>query len=469
MFNDDFDESASIASSVGRYEEMLRKKNHYFFDRDSFEQIIDYYIEHNDPVKALQAVEYALSMHQATVDIMIRQAQLLIMTHQFDPASNVLNLIEQIEPNNSDIFLLKGFVMEYMGYYNDALHNYKQVLTNSQVDVSDELYLQIAYLYQRMEDYERAIIYFKLCLGFNMDNYDAFLDLSVCFEKLNKEEDLIEFFEKYINEYPYDANAWYNLGESFLRLELYEKAIIAYEYATAIDDDLHHAHYGKGTALAEMGNYKDALEIFLGISQPEDDNSELYCSIAECYVQIEDTDKASHYYKESIKQNEGLADSWFGLGVLSTLEECWIESIYFFKKATAIDAHNYEYWFALGNAYANLNHFEDARTSYDKVLELEPSDIKIWLDYSSLLFEEGDETGAINMLLDGLKQIEDNRAELYYRMAVYMITSCEKRQEGLTYLEKALSEAPEEYNVLLEYQPKLENDLIVMDIIRRFQ
>ena len=40
--------------SVERYEEMIRNHDQYFFDAQAFENIIDYYIEKNDPPKALQ-------------------------------------------------------------------------------------------------------------------------------------------------------------------------------------------------------------------------------------------------------------------------------------------------------------------------------------------------------------------------------------------------------------------------------
>lgn len=65
MFDDDFefDNPEEARSSVERYEEMIRNKDQYFFDADAFEKIIDYYIEKNDPIKAMQVVEYALSQH----------------------------------------------------------------------------------------------------------------------------------------------------------------------------------------------------------------------------------------------------------------------------------------------------------------------------------------------------------------------------------------------------------------------
>ena len=50
----EFEFSEDPKFSVERYEEMIRNQDQYFFDAQAFENIIDYYIEKNDPIKALQ-------------------------------------------------------------------------------------------------------------------------------------------------------------------------------------------------------------------------------------------------------------------------------------------------------------------------------------------------------------------------------------------------------------------------------
>ena len=67
--------------SVERYEEMIRNQDQYFFDAQAFENIIDYYIEKNDPIKALQVVEYALSQHPFVSVFLVKQAQLFLVTN----------------------------------------------------------------------------------------------------------------------------------------------------------------------------------------------------------------------------------------------------------------------------------------------------------------------------------------------------------------------------------------------------
>ena len=85
MEEEEFDhreEEQLIKKSVQRYEEMLRKKDEYFFDVDAFISIIDNYIEKNDPVNAMQVIEFASHQHPSSVDFLLKKAQILAMTNQ---------------------------------------------------------------------------------------------------------------------------------------------------------------------------------------------------------------------------------------------------------------------------------------------------------------------------------------------------------------------------------------------------
>ena len=73
------DQQKQIRYSIERYEEMIRNKDAYFFDVDAFVNIVDYYIEKNDPVKALQVIEYAQDQHPDSVEFLLREAHLLAM------------------------------------------------------------------------------------------------------------------------------------------------------------------------------------------------------------------------------------------------------------------------------------------------------------------------------------------------------------------------------------------------------
>src|SRR5690554_2095748 len=121
---DDFDYgSAEDAKfSVARYEEMLRNQDQYFFDSSAFEGIIDYYIDKNDPAKALQVVGFAVNQHPFAAVFYLREAQLRAMTGQYDEALKALDKAESLEPSEGEIALVKAGVLGSMGEYEEALH-----------------------------------------------------------------------------------------------------------------------------------------------------------------------------------------------------------------------------------------------------------------------------------------------------------------------------------------------------------
>src|SRR4051812_35890673 len=100
-----FEEQNEIKHSIERYEEMLRRQDSYFFDVDAFLNIIDYYIEKNDSVKALQVVRYATQQHPTSVEFLLRKAQLLAMIEKYDQALLILEQAEHLTPSQPDLFM----------------------------------------------------------------------------------------------------------------------------------------------------------------------------------------------------------------------------------------------------------------------------------------------------------------------------------------------------------------------------
>ena len=105
---------------VERYEEMLRKKDQYFFDVDSFTGIIDYYFEKNEPVRAMQVVQYARSQHPFSVVFLLKEAQLHSFMKQYTAAFKAIDTALSLEPSDSEIFLTRGTVYSQIEKFEEA-------------------------------------------------------------------------------------------------------------------------------------------------------------------------------------------------------------------------------------------------------------------------------------------------------------------------------------------------------------
>ncbi|MNT98487.1 Tetratricopeptide repeat protein [compost metagenome] len=62
-------------------------------------------------------------------------------------------------------------------------------------------------VYQGEADFEKAIYYLKKTLELNMDNQEALYELAYCYDILDRQEESVEFYKKYIDSEPYSYYA----------------------------------------------------------------------------------------------------------------------------------------------------------------------------------------------------------------------------------------------------------------------
>ena len=100
------------------------------------------------------------------------------------------------------------------------------------------------------------------------------------------------------------------------------------------------------------------------------------------------------------------------------------------------------------------------------MLEYNPVDVEAWLDFSTVLYEQGKLLEASETISDAIKNNPD-AAELYYRMVAYLF-ALGKKNDALLYLETALVTDPEKHYILFEYLPQLQDNSSIVDVINRY-
>jgi tetratricopeptide (TPR) repeat protein len=93
-------------------------------------------------------------------------------------------------------------------------------------------------------------------------------------------------------------------------------------------------------------------------------------------------------------------------------------------------------------------------------------DMDIWLDFSSMYFEQGNLSEAIAILYDGIKNLPD-LVDFQYRMVAYLYSDGQYN-EALNFLQQAITKDSSKLDQLFEYLPDLEKQSLIMDIINRY-
>lgn len=448
--------------SIQRYNEMLFKQKAYYFDVHEFEEIVDYFIDKQDWIKALEAIKYSKKLHPFIPALLLKEADLLGATGQSNAALELIARVELIEHKNPELFLMKGALLSELELSDKAIDAYLKAV-NLSCDDLDEVYLSIAFEFQNQSNYEKAIEFLIKSLQLNPKNEDALYEIGYCYTQLNQQNGMLDFLNTFLDEHPYCDHAWNNLGSIYLQQGNYDKAIDAFDFALAINDDFVTATFNKGSALIACNRFEEAIEVYETCTKTEVAGSLAFHQIGYCHEQLGNFNKAMVLYNKSIQLDEDFSESWISLAKLHSSRDKHVEAIYAIKKALQNEEDNADYWSIFGQIQGKAGLIEEAKFAYDKATVINPYSIPSWLDYAELLFQNHFFDEAVEVLNNGISH-NPTSAEFYYRLGAYFTkVGYESDAEDIIHL--ALDMNFDKHEELLDYLAHDKYKEFIFDLI----
>jgi len=445
---DPYNEGNDDLELSNRFEQMLEMNEHYFFDVEEFEDLIDFYLEKNEMEKANKAIEFALYQHPNSSALKIKQAQYLIENHQPNKGLDILNALENMEPFNHELYLTKANIFSQIRQHQKAIENYYKAakLIDDKTEKTNILF-NIAFEYENLSQYDKALTILKDLLKENPENETVLYEISFCFNLKNDTENSITYFKSFIDENPYSYLAWFSLGIAYNKAELYEKAIDAYDYALAIKEDFSSAYFNKANSLAMLERYEDAIQTFKESNEYEEPDSTTFYYIGECYEKLEDYVNAENNYYKAINIDPYYADAYAGIAVVSEYQKKNHVAAFYIQKAIDLETNNSEFWYIYGDILANLEKYEEAINAFNKVIEIDETNEEIWLDISEAYLNKDGLQKAIDFLNESLENQPTNQ-QINIRLSALLLKAGK------------IVEANEKLNIALTIQPELASDFI---------
>lgn len=462
MFNeeDDFD-FYEIYQLVSKFEEMIDKDVYHFFDVDEIEDIIDYYFQENNTVRAKQAVNYAMDHYPDYTGIMLRKAYLLISENKLDQAKRIILEIEFIEPDNTEIFMAKGLIYSRKKMPEKADIEFGKAIKETKYLA--ETCLDIGFEFENQNNFEFAIKYFKKALSYKPEDDTPIYELAFCFESLNQYDEAIQFYTEFLDKHPYSLAAWFNLGLMYNAVELYEKAIEAYDFVIAIDETFAISYFNKAHSYANMGMYLEAINFYRQTFLYEKPDAITYFYIGDCYQKLNNHTDAVKSFLKSLEFDSGFADAWLVMGVSYGQLGNHHDAIRSVEKALSIEKNNMDYIYVLAGILAKANRIKEAENAYKKIISSSSVNPEVYLDYARLVEENRSTKEAIKILHEALLKFPDNPL-LIFRLSAYNFIAGMKK-EALLLFENALHLDYDSYAKVVPYAPNMLDDTEVINIL----
>lgn len=464
FFNED---SEDLRDLLQQFENLRAGRSHSFLDEDSFEQIIDYYDEHDELPNALQAAELAIAQYPYSSALLLKKANLLIETKKYNDALELLEKAAVLDRNDINLYILQTDVYLALNQHQKAADVLEEQIEQFTGEDRTELLLELADVYDDWEEFEKVFDCLKMALEHDPNNEEALHKICFWTEFTGRNEESIRLHTGIIDEYPYNQLAWFNLGTAYQGLKLYEKAIDAYLYAVAIDEKFDYAYRNMGDAYIRLRKYADAIEVLnkhLEIAKPED---VIYEAIGHCYERMKKFTQARYYYRKASHLSPNDDKLYYKIAVAYMMESNWDNAAKSLLSALKINKQSAEYNMSLGECYLEMGKHKEALVYFMNAVRTRPKSASAWQELIRGLYVAGFMEEALTQLAMAEEKAGRKPVFIYYRAAILIAQG--KTKEGLLHLETALQQAPKIVKKMVELDPTILQHVSVVELIGQYR
>ena len=452
--------------SLKRFEKMLRTDSVYFFDSAEFERIIHFYIDSGKTNLAKKAIVLGLNQHPDTIGLRLLKAEVLILEENFTDALQLLDEIEALEPTNEEVFIQKAMLLSKQEHHQDSIDLLEKALEYSE-DANLDVLSLIAMEYLFLEEFERALLYFRNCLEIDSSDYTTLFNIVYCYDMLDQPKEAIQFLKQHIDEEPFCETAWHQLGRQYANINDSIEALKAYDYAILIDDQFIGAYLEKAKTLETLNRHDEAIGNYLVTIELDDPTSFTYLRVGSCYEALNNEDKAIEFFLKSSEQDPFLDKPLIALADLHYKKEDYQKALFYINKLIIIDDENPDYWKIYAHSNLKIAFFEEAAKAFQRCLELDDNSLEIHLALADAYYFIGDYKDSIKILINA-EVYYHGHAEIEYRLSgLHFLIKSDIM--GVKHLKKALHINMLKYREFQSLFPVVHNSKGVKSILKSFR
>lgn len=390
-----------VRELVLAFENMRNMEVQRFFDVDQLEIVIDYYLEQMDVELLQHAVCFAEELYPSNFAIRLRRAHLLCVQSDFKKALSVLNELQDIDPDNTDVAYAMATVFSALEQPQRAIQCYLRAsVDNFELGM---IYGNIADEYVNLSDDTLAIEYYMKSLKESPGDDRSIENLFYSFNtKLTNGDDVgyvVDFYAQFVKDHPYSVKGWFYLGSTYESLGLWEKAVDAFEFVVAIDGQHVEAYIQIANCYQNMGDFDRSVSIIQEAIDKNGKNEVLYVYLASVYLESDNPYTAISYIKKAIDMFPKNVLSWIILAESYDRLGDYSSAAFAIDQACSIDVSTVSLSSSATDIYIHYGDLEKAERMFLESIKNSPSKMTPILDYIDFLMENLRYDDAIDYLV----------------------------------------------------------------------
>ena len=444
--------SQSFGSSIKKFEEMLKTNFTFFFDAQEIEYIAQHYIDFGKMNLARKAIKIGNKQHPCNINILLLKSEILILDEKLKSAKKILAFVHEIEPNNQDAYIQKASIQSKLKKHNKSIEILNECLKNSEYKF--EVWHLIAMEFLTIGNFEKAMVYFRLCIENEPNDHQVLYNLIYCIDNLKCHKKGIKILNIILDKDPYNELIWLELGKQHLKLKNNRKALKSIDYAILCDDKFSAAYVEKAKLLQNNGEFLDAIENYQFSLTLESPSAFIYLRIAECFKKLKKEKLEVKYYKFSINEDPNYEESWIALIEYYLTKGKFRTALIYCNKALKINEYYPDYWKMYAKINKCLNRYVDAEKAFQNIIGLGIDELISWSGWIDTLISQNKwEKGYL--IGKKAKKLYPNVPDIDFKIALCFL-NLGKKNEMEIYLENVRKNINLLSPKLLEFYPHLE-------------
>jgi tetratricopeptide (TPR) repeat protein len=235
----------------------------------------------------------------------------------------------------------------------------------TRMNVSIEYY-NLGNKYLEIKDYAKAINSYNKSLEFNNDSLETIQNLIIAYQLNNNYDDvqknIIKYFNKGNNDFK--KKLLLLLGNNYYLQANYNQAIKTYnEYIESYPNDAN-CYYNLGLTNLKLNDDDKALANFVEAYKNDNKHIPAIFNIAEYYYKQNDLKNSYYYFKKIEELDKKNAEAYYKLGLIEFINQEYEYARNRLLKAIEINSKNYNYDLLLAQIYAKGYNDKDKTLEY---------------------------------------------------------------------------------------------------------
>lgn len=343
FFNSDSEEDfEDLSHLIPKCEEAMAKgeMDTLRFTEEEFDFLINHYLNEGDDWMVAEIAAMAYNQHPYSVDLGTKYADVLIVNREIERAKEILaSLVERV-PRNGDIFFLIARTFIKSEGHEAAREAIQKAAALSPEDASD-MYHTAAQDYIDSAEYEIALEYLFEARKISDEDPELLNDIAFCYERTGKFAESLDFYERYLDEDPFNDNVWFNVGTIHARELRFDKSIEAFDYAIALNPLNSSVLYNKAIVYVNTENYKMGIETFEEFLRHEPGNQFAILGIAEAFLAMDNLLESQRYYREVLLLDKANQEANAGMAIISMMNQDHFSALMYLRRIIGSESLEY--------------------------------------------------------------------------------------------------------------------------------